>query len=103
MTIGPPHEGQRGMGRAAGSSVRFASSTNFAWLCTVTIHRTASIDVAQLGLRKRESGTERERESGTGPLLAVWASKKLARLSNIGPVPLPVLLPVPLPASVSRL
>ncbi len=30
-------------------------------------------------------------ESGTGPLLAIWASRKVACLSNIGPVPLPRL------------
>ncbi len=28
------------------------------------------------------------RKSGTGPLLAIWASRKVASLSNIGPVPL---------------
>ncbi len=42
-------------------------------------------------VRGRESGRvgKAGRESGTGPLLEIWASEELARLSNIGPVPLP--------------
>ena len=44
---------------------------------------------------QEESVTRREAESGTGPRLAIWASRKVAGLSNIGPVPLRTRGPVP--------